>query len=118
MRGPTKGEEFYDGTALLGDPVHGYISFTAPRAPGEETEKDLIDTRWMQRLRRIYQLQRARWVYPSAEHSRFQHSLGAMHLAGRSAQHLSQSNCVGHALWHISSRNCPAWPWIMPVSFL
>ena len=84
MRGPTKGEEFYDGTALLGDPVHGYISFTAPRAPGEETEKDLIDTRWMQRLRRIYQLQRARWVYPSAEHSRFQHSLGAMHLAGRS----------------------------------
>ncbi len=26
MRELTKGEEFYDGTALLGDPVHGYIS--------------------------------------------------------------------------------------------
>ena len=91
MRELTRGEEFYDGTALLGDPVHGYISFTTPRAPGEKTEKDLIDTPWMQRLRQIYQLQSARWVYPSAEHSRFQHSLGAMHIAGRFAQHLYPS---------------------------
>ncbi len=87
----TRGEEFYDGTALLGDPVHGYISFTTPRGPGEKTEKDLIDAPWMQRLRQIYQLQSARWVYPSAEHSRFQHSLGAMHLAGRFARHLYPS---------------------------
>lgn len=91
MRELTRGEEFYDGTALLGDPVHGYISFTTPRTPGEKTEKDLIDTAWMQRLRQIYQLQSARWVYPSAEHSRFQHSLGAMHLAGRFARHLYPS---------------------------
>jgi HD superfamily phosphohydrolase len=91
MRELTRGEEFYDGTALLGDPVHGYISFTTPRATGEKTEKDLIDTLWMQRLRQIYQLQSARWVYPSAEHSRFQHSLGAMHLAGRFARHLYPS---------------------------
>ena len=91
MRELTKGEDFYDGTALLGDPVHGYISFTTPRTTGEKTEKDLIDTPWMQRLRQIYQLQSARWVYPSAEHSRFQHSLGAMHLAGRFARHLYPS---------------------------
>jgi len=91
MRELTKGEDFYDGTALLGDPVHGYISFTTPRGPGEKTEKDLIDTAWMQRLRQIYQLQSARWVYPSAEHSRFQHVLGAMHLAGRFARHLYPS---------------------------
>jgi HD superfamily phosphohydrolase len=91
MRELTRGEDFYDGTALLGDPVHGYISFTTPRAAGEKTEKDLIDTSWMQRLRQIYQLQSARWVYPSAEHSRFQHSLGAMHLAGRFARHLYPS---------------------------
>ncbi len=91
MRELARGEEFYDGTALLGDPVHGYISFTTPRAAGERTEKDLIDTVWMQRLRQIYQLQSARWVYPSAEHSRFQHSLGAMHLAGRFARHLYPS---------------------------
>ena len=91
MRELTRGEEFYDGTALLGDPVHGYISFTTPRTAAEKTEKDLIDTPWMQRLRQIYQLQSARWVYPSAEHSRFQHSLGAMHLAGRFARHLYPS---------------------------
>ena len=36
----------------------------------------------------IYQLQSARWVYPSAEHSRFVHSLGTMHVAGRFARHL------------------------------
>jgi uncharacterized protein len=91
MRELARGEEFYDGTALLGDPVHGYISFTTPRVAGEKTEKDLLDTLWMQRLRRIYQLQSARWVYPSAEHSRFQHVLGAMHLAGRFARHLYPS---------------------------
>jgi len=92
MRELSRGEEFYDGTALLGDPVHGYISFTTPRpAVAERTEKDLIDTPWMQRMRQIYQLQSARWVYPSAEHSRFQHSLGAMHLAGRFARHLYPS---------------------------
>ena len=91
MRELARGEEFYDGTALLGDPVHGYISFTTPRGAGEKTEKDLLDTPWMQRLRQIYQLQSARWVYPSAEHSRFQHVLGAMHLAGRFARHLYPS---------------------------
>ncbi len=92
MRELSRGEDFYDGAALLGDPVHGYISFTTPRPSlPEKTEKDLIDTAWMQRLRQIYQLQSARWVYPSAEHSRFQHSLGAMHLAGRFARHLYPS---------------------------
>ncbi|MBI5198021.1 MAG: HD domain-containing protein [Nitrospirae bacterium] len=81
---------FYDGLALISDPIHGYISFTVPfgDSKSETTEKDLIDSPWMQRLRYIYQLQSARWVYPSAEHSRFQHSIGAMHVAGRFAQHL------------------------------
>ena len=45
----------------------------------------------MQRLRRVPQLQSARWVFPAAEHSRFQHSLGAMHLAGRFAHQLHPS---------------------------
>ncbi|HEX2387384.1 MAG TPA: metal-dependent phosphohydrolase, partial [Candidatus Binatia bacterium] len=72
----------YEGTALLADPIHHYIQFTVPLHKGEVTEKAVIDSPWVQRLRYIYQLQSARWVYPTAEHSRFQHSLGAMHLAG------------------------------------
>ena len=81
----------YAGTALIADPIHRYLQFTVPEQKGEVTEKALIDSPWVQRLRYIYQLQSARWVYPSAEHSRFQHSLGAMHLAGEFAKHLYPS---------------------------
>ena len=78
-----------EGTSLIADPNYQYILMT-DRWKGAEgaTERDLIDTVWLQRLRRIYQLQSARWVFPSAEHSRFQHSLGTMHVAGEFAQHL------------------------------
>lgn len=85
-------EMLYEGLALLADPIHNYIPFTVPIGNRDEaTEKDLIDSPWMQRLRYISQLQSARWVYPSAEHSRFVHSLGAMHVAGRFANHLYPS---------------------------
>jgi HD superfamily phosphohydrolase len=82
----------YQGRGLIADPIHQYILYTRPGAvPGEATEQDVIDTPWVQRLRRIPQLQSARWVFPAAEHSRFQHSLGAMHLAGRMARQLYPS---------------------------
>ena len=82
----------YQGRGLIADPIHQYILYTRPGdVPGEATEQDLIDTPWVQRLRRVPQLQSARWVFPAAEHSRFQHSLGAMHLAGRFAQQLYPS---------------------------
>ena len=78
--------------SLIADPIHQYIQFTVPSSGSTETtEKDLIDSPWVQRLRYLYQLQSARWVYPAAEHSRFQHSLGAMHLAGRYAKHVYPS---------------------------
>jgi hypothetical protein len=87
-----KGIDTYQGRGLIADPIHRYILYTRPDgAPGEATEQDLIDSPWMQRLRRVPQLQSARWVFPAAEHSRFQHSLGAMHLAGRFAQQLHPS---------------------------
>jgi HD superfamily phosphohydrolase len=78
-----------EGASLIADPIYQYILMT-DRWKGAEgaTERDLIDTVWLQRLRRVYQLQSARWVFPSAEHSRFQHSLGTMHMAGAFAQHL------------------------------
>ena len=83
----------YKGMALIADPIHQYAFFTVPQdyGPPETTEKDLIDSPWLQRLRRIYQLQSARWVYPAAERSRFQHSLGTMHIAGEFAGHIYPS---------------------------
>jgi HD superfamily phosphohydrolase len=102
MLHPTATE--YEGTALVADPIHRYIQFTVPVAKGEVTEKQIIDSPWMQRLRYIYQLQGARWVYPSAEHSRFQHSVGAMHLAGEFAKHLYPS------LRQVLGSECPSLP--------
>ncbi len=82
----------YEGVALLADPIHRYIVFTVPTGDrSERTEKDIIDTPWLQRLRRIHQLQSTWWVYPSGEHSRFQHVLGTMHVAGKFARHLYPS---------------------------
>ena len=70
---------------LSHDPVHGYIPFTSGRGFGDSgvAERAIIDHPWVQRLRQIHQLQTAWWVYPTAEHTRFQHVLGSMHLASR-----------------------------------
>ncbi len=73
----------YLGENLCHDPIHGYIPFTsrAGLKPGELAERDIIDHPWVQRLRQIHQLQTAWWVFPTAEHTRFQHVIGVMHLA-------------------------------------
>ena len=93
MKTPLSGYAgIYQGMALIADPIYRYASFTVPGGDdGEKTEKDLIDSPWVQRLRRIYQLQSARWVYPAAEHTRFQHSLGTMHMAGAFGRRLYPS---------------------------
>ena len=75
---------------LIADPLYGYIEITKDRA-GEGSERELLDTPWLQRLRRIHQLQSAWWVFPSAEHSRFTHLLGAMHLASLFARRVDRS---------------------------
>ncbi len=86
---------------LISDPIHGYLELTkrlardesaAAGLPDEDVaEDDLLDTAWLQRLRRISQLQSARWVFPTAEHSRFTHGLGVMHEAGLWARTLLPS---------------------------
>jgi HD superfamily phosphohydrolase len=81
----------FERESLISDPLHGYVAFTAARSPAEIAEQTLIDNPWVQRLRRIHQLQTAWWVYPSAEHTRFQHILGVMHLASRAVAHLYPS---------------------------
>lgn len=63
------------------DAVHGYIKLN-------KDEKELVDTPQLQRLRRIRQLGLSSLVYPSATHTRFQHSLGVMHTAGKFAESL------------------------------
>jgi HD superfamily phosphohydrolase len=57
------------------DPVHGYVYIT-------ETEKELIDSYPVQRLRRLRQLAGSEFVYSGANHTRFEHSIGVMYLAG------------------------------------
>jgi HD superfamily phosphohydrolase len=56
------------------DPVHGYIYIN-------RTEKDVVDSFPMQRLHRLRQLAGAEYVYPGANHTRFEHSIGTMYLA-------------------------------------
>ena len=77
-------------TGLTHDPLHGYIAFTSGPA-GETSERDIIDHPWVQRLRQIHQLQTAWWVFPTAEHTRFQHVIGVMHIASRAAAALYES---------------------------
>ncbi len=84
------GTERRSWTGLIADPIYHYIVMT-DRVEGEKTERDVLDHPWIQRLRRIFQLQSARWVFPSAEHTRFQHSLGTMYLAGIFSQQLYPS---------------------------
>lgn len=75
----------YQHENLCHDPIHGYVPFTsnADLSPGETSERQLIDHPWVQRMRHIHQLQTAWWVFPSAEHTRFQHIIGVMHLGSR-----------------------------------
>ena len=93
MKGGIKGKKGAaesQGTGLIADPIYHYVVMT-DRIAGEKTERDVIDSPYVQRLRRIFQLQSARWVFPSAEHTRFQHSLGTMHVAGVFSEQLYPS---------------------------
>ncbi len=75
------------GPVLLRDPVHGLISF-APRDPASPGDPHrllvrLLDTREVQRLRRIRALGLASLAYPGGEHSRFAHGVGSAHVMQR-----------------------------------
>lgn len=65
---------------ILRDPVHGLISFEHPL---EQIVVKLLDTREVQRLRRIRCLGPASLAFPGAEHSRFAHAVGASHVMKR-----------------------------------
>jgi hypothetical protein len=60
------------------DPIHNFVRVY-------DTELKIIDSPIFQRLRRIRQLSGAHLTYPGAQHSRFEHSLGVMNIAGQAA---------------------------------
>ncbi|MCH9680824.1 MAG: HD domain-containing protein [Deltaproteobacteria bacterium] len=65
---------------ILRDPVHGLISF---EGPVEGVVERLMNTREVQRLRRIRALGHASLAFPGAEHSRFAHAVGSAHVMKR-----------------------------------
>ena len=67
------------------DPVHGSITIS-------QAMQHLLDLKEVQRLRHIRQLGFAYLVYPGANHTRFEHSLGTMHLAMKVASHICLSD--------------------------
>ncbi|MDH3890553.1 MAG: HD domain-containing protein [candidate division Zixibacteria bacterium] len=75
------------------DSVHGSIGIS-------ELEQRIINTRTFQRLKKIKQLGLASLVFPGAEHSRFAHSIGAMHIMSRMVDGLRAAKCP-----HVSGEN-------------
>ena len=67
---------------LINDPVYGLIHIRTPLL------YDLIEHPLFQRLRRIKQTGLTHLVYPGAQHTRFHHALGAMHLMGMAIDEL------------------------------
>ena len=65
------------------DPIHDFIRVYDHELP-------LIDNPIFQRLRRIRQLSGAHLTYPAAQHTRFEHSLGVMHIAGQAGHSLNE----------------------------
>ena len=80
--------------SVIRDPVHGDVYLT-------HEELRVLDTREMQRLRGVKQLGTAYLVFPGAVHTRFDHSIGCLHMAQRMIEavnlsfELDSSACVG-----------------------
>ena len=69
------------------DPIHDFIRLN-------KTEHKIIDTPVFQRLRRIKQLSGAHLTYPGAQHTRFEHSLGVLHIASMAASSLNSKGLM------------------------
>ena len=70
---------------FIKDSVHGNLSLN-------NFEMKILDAPEVQRLRRIKQLGFTSLIYPGANHSRFEHSIGAMYLGSKLADHLELSD--------------------------
>ena len=72
----------YKYRAVILDAVHGFI-------PVNDAEYSLLQTPFMRRLHNITQLGLTYLVYPGAHHTRFEHSIGVMHLMGKFSEKLA-----------------------------
>ncbi len=75
---------------IINDPIYGFIQI-----PFESVFR-LIEHPYFQRLRRIRQLGMTQLVYPGAQHTRFHHALGAMHLMGAAIEVLRNKGHIIH----------------------
>ena len=75
---------------IIRDPVHDVIAFRTER-PADALLFRLLNAAEIQRLRRIRQLGMASLAYPSADHSRYSHSLGVMETARKILDQLRKS---------------------------
>ncbi len=71
---------------ILNDPIYGFITIPSTLL------YDLIEHPYFQRLRRIKQMGLSSLVYPGAEHTRFHHALGCMHMMQKAVQVLCFKN--------------------------
>ena len=69
------------------DPIHDFIRVY-------DHELKIIDDPIFQRLRRIRQLSGAHLTYPAAQHTRFEHSLGVMHIASQAGEALREKGIL------------------------
>ena len=81
MRGLMAGRKKY---SVLRDPIHGDVYLT-------HEELSILDTPEMQRLRGVKQLGTAYLVYPGAVHSRFEHSIGSLHVAQQMIESINRN---------------------------
>jgi len=65
---------------MIKDPIHGFIEFDGD---AELELKNMLSDPFFQRLRRVKQFGFSDYVFPSATHSRFAHSLGVYSVAKR-----------------------------------
>jgi HD superfamily phosphohydrolase len=96
------------------DPIHGFVEFN-------DLEAEIINSPVFQRLRRIKQLALTEYVYPAAAHSRFEHSLGVMHLASRIFDVLIKDRRSGQILsseFGIKDENFPRFRQIVRLAAL
>jgi uncharacterized protein len=84
--GLKNGEPMAKLKKIINDPIYGFISIESGLI------HQLIEHPYFQRLRRINQLGMINLVYPGAEHTRFHHALGAMHLMEKAINSLRQKD--------------------------